>query len=65
MVSYRPFNAAGELGPLVADDLALLLTERFVSPPAVLPAAPLPAPRWPLVDRVEETAGGHRAAAAG
>ena len=54
VVSYRPFTDAGELGPLVADDLALLLTERFVSPPAVLPAAPLPAPRWPLVGRVEE-----------
>jgi hypothetical protein len=54
VVSYRPFEDAGELGPLVADDLALLLTERFVSPPAAPPAAPLPAPRWPLVDRVEE-----------
>ena len=54
VVSYRPFSDAGELGPLVADDLALLLTERFVRPPAVLRAAPLPAPRWPLVDRVEE-----------
>ena len=54
VVSYRHFKDAGELGPLVADDLALLLTERFVSPPAAPPAAPLPAPRWPLVDRVEE-----------
>ncbi|HEV3294342.1 MAG TPA: DUF4062 domain-containing protein [Streptosporangiaceae bacterium] len=59
VVSYRQFTDAGELGALVADDLALLLTERFVSPPASLPAAslpaaPLPAPRWPLVDRVEE-----------
>ena len=59
VVSYRQFNDAGELGALVADDLALLLTERFVSPPAAEPAAPppaapLPAPRWPLVDRVEE-----------
>ena len=54
VISYRHFTDAGELGALVADDLALLLTERFVSPPAVLPAAPLPAPRWPLVDRVEE-----------
>ena len=39
---------------LVADDLALLLTERFASPPAAPPAAPLPAPRRPLVDRAEE-----------
>jgi predicted ATPase len=54
VVSYRQFTDAGELGALVADDLALLLTERFVSPPAVRPAAPLPAPRWPLVDRVQE-----------
>ena len=54
VVSYRHFKDADELGPLVADDLALLLTERFVSPPAAPPAAPLPAPRWPLVDRVEE-----------
>ena len=59
VVSYRQFTDAGELGALVADDLALLLTERFVSPSASLPAAslpaaPLPAPRWPLVDRVEE-----------
>ena len=59
VVSYREFKDAGELGALVADDLALLLTERFVSPSAAEPAAPppaapLPAPRWPLVDRVEE-----------
>jgi predicted ATPase len=54
VVSYRQFKDADELGPLVADDLALLLTARFVGPPAVPPAAPLPAPRWPLVDRVEE-----------
>ena len=54
VVSYRHFKDADELGPLVADDLALLLTERFVSPSAAPPAAPLPAPRWPLVDRVEE-----------
>ena len=58
VVSYRHFTDADELGPLVADDLALLLTERFFSPTAASaeapPAAPLPAPRWPLVDRVEE-----------
>ena len=54
VVSYRSFKDADELGSLVADDLALLLTERFVSPPAAAPVAPLPAPRWPLVDRVEE-----------
>ena len=54
VVSYRHFETTDELGRLVADDLALLLTERFVSPPAAPPAAPLPALRWPLVDRVEE-----------
>jgi predicted ATPase len=54
VVSYRHFKKADELASLVADDLALLLTERFVSPPAAPPAAPLPAPRWPLVDRTEE-----------
>ncbi|HET6192075.1 MAG TPA: DUF4062 domain-containing protein, partial [Trebonia sp.] len=54
VVSYRRFKDADELASLVADDLALLLTERFVSPPAAPPVAPLPAPRWPLVDRVEE-----------
>jgi hypothetical protein len=54
VVSYRHFKDADELGPLVADDLALLLTERFVRSSAAAPAAPLPAPRWPLVDRVEE-----------
>jgi predicted ATPase len=54
VVSYRPFKDADELASLVADDLALLLTERFVSPPAAPPVAPLPAPRWPLVDREEE-----------
>jgi predicted ATPase len=54
VVSYRHFETTDELGRLVADDLALLLTERFVSTPAAPSAAPLPAPRWPLVDRVEE-----------
>jgi NB-ARC domain len=54
VVSYRHFQDADELASLVADDLALLLTERFISPPAAPPAAPLPAPRWPLVDRAEE-----------
>jgi predicted ATPase len=54
VVSYRHFETTDELGRLVADDLALLLTERFVSTPAAPSAAPLPAPRWPLVDRVQE-----------
>ena len=54
VVSYRHFEDAAELGRLVADDLAILLTERFVRPPAAPTAAPLPAMRWPLVDRVED-----------
>ena len=54
VVSYRSFEDASELGSLVADDLALLLTDRFAGPPAAPPATLLPLPRWPLVDRVEE-----------
>jgi hypothetical protein len=54
VVSYRHFEDAAELGRLVAHDLAILLAERFVSPPAAPPAAPLPAMRWPLVDRVDD-----------
>ncbi|HEY3651776.1 MAG TPA: DUF4062 domain-containing protein, partial [Streptosporangiaceae bacterium] len=50
VVSYRPFEDADELGTLVADDLALLLTDRFASPPA----APLPVMRRPLVGRAED-----------
>ncbi len=53
-VSYRHFDDAGELGPLVADDLALLLADRFARPPAAPPAAPLPVMRRALIDRVEE-----------
>jgi hypothetical protein len=33
VLSYRHFKDADELVSLVADDLALLLTERFVGPP--------------------------------
>jgi predicted ATPase len=53
VISYRLFDDAGELGSLVADDLALLLTDRFAGP-APPPIAPLPVPRRPLVDRVEQ-----------
>ena len=38
VVSYRHFDEAGELGRLVADDLALMLTERFISPPVARPS---------------------------
>jgi predicted ATPase len=54
VVSYRPFEDADELGSLVADDLALLLTDRFDGPPAAAPAAQLPVVRRPLVDRAQE-----------
>jgi Epoxide hydrolase N terminus len=40
VVSYRHFEDADELASLVADDLALLLTERFVSPPTPRRAPP-------------------------
>jgi predicted ATPase len=39
LVSYRPFDDAGELGSLVADDLAVLLTERFTGGGATPSAA--------------------------
>jgi predicted ATPase len=55
VVSYRPFDDAGELGTLVADDLALLLADRFAGPPAApRAAAPLPVVRRPLVGRAQE-----------
>ena len=56
VVSYRQFKDAEELGSLVADDLAVLLTERFAAPAGAPspPGAPLPAPRGPLIDRVDE-----------
>ena len=37
-VSYRRFRTPGELGRLVRDDLAVLLSERFAGPPAAAPA---------------------------
>src|SRR5262245_14063344 len=40
--SYREFRSTRELGRLVRDDLALLLSERFAAPPAA-PAAVAPA----------------------
>jgi predicted ATPase len=56
-VSYRAFQDADELRRLVADDLAQLLTDRFAeveATPTSSPVAPLPVPRWPLVDRHDE-----------
>ncbi|HEX4292114.1 MAG TPA: DUF4062 domain-containing protein, partial [Trebonia sp.] len=55
LLSYRHFEDADELGTLIADDLALLLTERFAGPPSAPPApAPLPVVRRPLAGRAEE-----------
>ncbi len=57
-VSYRPFSTADELRTLVADDLAVLLTERFaasaeapVGPPRSSRIVPLPRPATRLIGR--------------
>jgi uncharacterized protein DUF4062 len=62
-VSYRPFGSAEELRTLVADDLAVLLTERFtasaetpVGPPATAPLPALPRPATRLIGRDEDVA---------
>jgi hypothetical protein len=62
-VSYRPFGSAEELRTLVADDLAVLLTERFeasaeapVGPPGSAPFPALPHPATRLVGRDEDVA---------
>ena len=53
--STTPYDDPGELADRVADDLAVLLTERFTERP--VPALPglaagwLPTPATPLVDR--------------
>src|SRR6266566_4734312 len=57
--SYQKFATPEELRERIANDLALLLTERFTSPPqTVAPArlAPLPVPRRALIDRDQEMA---------
>jgi predicted ATPase len=58
--SYRPFGSADDLGTLVADDLAVLLTERFaastampVEPPRSR-IAPLPRPATRLIGRDQD-----------
>jgi hypothetical protein len=60
-VSYRPFSTADELRTLVADDLAVLLTERFaasaearVGPPRSSRIAPLPRPATRLIGRDQD-----------
>src|SRR5215469_10924780 len=57
--SYQKFATQDELRERLANDLALLLTERFTSPPeTAVPArlAPLPVPRSRLIDREQERA---------
>ena len=64
--SYRSFSSTRELGRLVRDDLALLLSERFAAPvaPAAPPAATevrssrrsLPAPSTSLLGRDDDIA---------
>ena len=62
-VSYRRFRTPAELRGLLADDLSLLLTERFVGAlgsvagtVAVQPRASLPVPAVPLVGREADLA---------
>ncbi len=61
-VSYRPFGCADELRTLVADDLAVLLTERFAASaeaavePRSRPIAPLPRPATRLIGRDRDVA---------
>ncbi|MFN8533454.1 MAG: DUF4062 domain-containing protein [Dehalococcoidia bacterium] len=58
--SYQKFRSAEELGELVANDLAVLLAERFDQAGRVVPAdampeqRPLPAVRGPLIGRERE-----------
>ena len=58
-VSYRIFRTPEDLSALLADDLSLLLTERFVGiggRGAVMPSVPLPSAATPLIDREEDLA---------
>ncbi|MBE0475639.1 MAG: DUF4062 domain-containing protein [Coriobacteriia bacterium] len=59
--SYRCFESSEEFGELLADDLALLLTERFQgvgerrsSPLGSIRPRPLPVPPTPIVGREDE-----------
>src|SRR5437763_755949 len=57
--SYQKFATPEELRERIANDLALLLTERFTSPvetPVAPRPAPLPLPRSRLIDREQELA---------
>jgi Cdc6-like AAA superfamily ATPase len=61
-VSYRTFGASEELRTLVADDLAVLLTERFAAAaeapaePRAAPFPPLPRPATRLIGRDTDVA---------
>src|SRR5215467_4682748 len=57
--SYQKFATPEELRERIANDLALLLTERFTHPPtapADVRLVPLPLPRSRLIDREQELA---------
>jgi predicted ATPase len=59
VVSYQKFATPEELAERIANDLALLLTERFSSTPETpihARLAPLPVPRSRLIDREQELA---------
>jgi predicted ATPase len=59
VASYQKFATPDELRERLANDLALLLTERFTSPvetPVAPRPAPLPLPRSRLIDREQELA---------
>ena len=57
-LSYRGFTTSEELGTLIADDLAVLLSERFdlrdEPPEAPRPSRPLPAPASRFIGRARE-----------
>ena len=57
-LSYRGFGTSEELGALIADDLAVLLSERFdlegEPPEAGRPSRPLPAPASRFIGRERE-----------
>ena len=57
-LSYRGFSTGEELGTLIADDLAVLLSERFdlgrEPPEARAPSRPLPAPASRFIGRKQE-----------
>jgi predicted ATPase len=58
--SYKRFDNAEDLAELLADDMAVLLTERFARPALPAPLdrrpAPLPAPLTPILGREDEIA---------